>query len=84
MRTCSEERQQKKPLAFFIDQQPVGIDMAFPFPGPVPGQGMVAALIRQRRIGPEQFNDIKQGLDILTLLQHEFDIFLNCVVRLIS
>ena len=77
MRTRSEERQQQKPLAFFIDQKPVGIDVAFPFPEPVPGERMVVVSLRQRRIGPKQFDGLKQSLNILALLQHELDIFLE-------
>ena len=77
MRTCSDESQQQKFFAFFVDQQPVGVNVALPFPEPVPGQRIVMALIRQRRIGPEQFLDVEQGLNVLSLLQHEFDVFLE-------
>ena len=75
MRARPNEGQKKDVFTFFVDQKPVGINMAFPLSRPVSRQGMVVAVVRQRRIGSELFNDVKQGLDILALFQHQLDVF---------
>ena len=69
-----DERQQQDRLALLIDQQPVGVDMTFAFARSMAGERVVAAVLRQRSIGPEHFHHVEQSPDVPALLQHELDV----------